>query len=116
MWKIAAFIGTNIVTSQIFWEEIWMSCVVECTRLMQCKIYDTMLELSPNLQAARVQMVFSIVVGIAGIPIALVSGKCTNFIVEEQGKVKASIAARVVLNISRLLLYVLSLCSGLLSL
>lgn len=116
MWKIAAFIGTNTVTSQIFWEEIWMSCVVKSTKLMQCKIFDTMLALSPVLQAAGVLMVFSIVVGITGIPIALVSGKCTNFIVEEQGKVKASIAARVVLIISGLLLYVLSLCSGLLSL
>ncbi|XP_016145498.1 claudin-4-like [Sinocyclocheilus grahami] len=83
MWRVTAFIGTNIVTSQIFWEGIWMSCVVESTGQMQCKVYDSMLALSPDLKAARVLMVFSIVVGIAGILVALVSGKCTDIIVND---------------------------------
>ncbi|XP_058601324.1 claudin-4-like [Onychostoma macrolepis] len=97
MWRVTAFIGTNIVTSQIFWEGIWMSFVVESTGQMQCKVYDSMLALSPDLKAARVLLVFSILVGIAGILVALVSGKCTNFIAEERGKVKASIVAGVLL-------------------
>ncbi|XP_055051699.2 claudin-like protein ZF-A89 [Misgurnus anguillicaudatus] len=99
-WRVSAFIGTNIVTSQIFWEGIWMSCVVESTGQMQCKVYDSMLALSPDLQGARALVVVSIVSGMAGIFMALVSGKCTNFIVEEIGKMKASIAAGVVLIIS----------------
>lgn len=66
MWSVTAFIGTNIVTSQIFWEGIWMSCVVESTGQMQWKVYDSMLALSPDLKAARVLLVFSILVGIAG--------------------------------------------------
>ncbi|KAI7800416.1 claudin-4-like [Triplophysa rosa] len=103
MWRVTAFIGTNIVTSQIFWEGIWMSCVVESTGQMQCKVYDSMLALSPDMQAARALMVISIVVGIAGILMALVSGKCTNFIAEQGGKIKASVAAGVVLIISGLL-------------
>ncbi len=61
-----------------------MSCVVESTGQMQCKVYDSMLALSPDLKAARVLLVFSILVGIAGILVALVSGKCTNFIAEEK--------------------------------
>ncbi|XP_043114509.1 claudin-4-like [Puntigrus tetrazona] len=102
-WKVTAFIGTNIVTSQVFWEGIWMSCVVESTGQMQCKVYDSMLALSPDLIAARVLLVFSILVGIAGILVALVSGKCTNFIAEERGKVKASIVAGVLLMVSGVL-------------
>lgn len=34
---------------------------------MQCKVYDSMLALSPDLQADRVLMVFSIVVGVVGL-------------------------------------------------
>lgn len=103
MWRVTAFIGTNIMTSQIFWEGIWMSCVVESTGQMQCKVYDSMLALSPDMQAARALVVISIVVGIAGILMALVSGKCTNFIAEQGGKIKASIGAGVVLIISGVL-------------
>ncbi|XP_016362278.1 claudin-like protein ZF-A89 [Sinocyclocheilus anshuiensis] len=103
MWRVTAFIGTNIVTSQIFWEGIWMSCVVESTGQMQCKVYDSMLALSPDLKAARVLVVFSIVVGIAAILVALVSGKCTDFIAEERGKVKASIVSGLVLMVSGVL-------------
>ncbi|KAA0701687.1 Claudin-like protein ZF-A89 [Triplophysa tibetana] len=102
MWRVTAFIGTKIVTSQIFWEGIWMSCVVGSTGQMQCKAYDSMLALSPDMQAARALMVISMVVGIAGILMALVSAKCTNFIAEQDGKIKASVAAGVVLIISGL--------------
>lgn len=62
-----------------------------------------MLTLSPDLMAARVLLVFSILVGIAGILVALVSGKCTNFIAEESGKVKASIVSGVLLMVSGVL-------------
>ncbi|KAK2881535.1 hypothetical protein Q8A67_018803 [Cirrhinus molitorella] len=103
MWRVTAFIGTNIVTAQIFWEGIWMSCVVESTGQMQCKVYDSMLALSPDMQAARVLAIFSILVGIAGILVAFISGKCTNFIAEERGKVKASIVAGVLLMVSGVL-------------
>jgi len=69
---------------------------------MQCKVYDSRLALRPDLQDDSVLMVFSILVGVARIPVTLVSGKCTN-LNKEQGKVKASIAAVVVLMISGLL-------------
>lgn len=59
-----------------------------------------MVALSADLKAARVLVVFSILVGITGILLPLVSGKCTNFITEERGKVKASIVAGVLLMVS----------------
>ncbi|XP_054883888.1 claudin-4-like [Poeciliopsis prolifica] len=103
MWRVTAFIGNNIVTSQIMWEGIWMSCVVQSTGQMQCKVYDSMLALSNDLQGARALVVVSIVVGVVGLLIAFVGGKCTNFIPEEKAKAKASVAAGAVLIVSGVL-------------
>ncbi|XP_035009883.2 claudin-4 [Hippoglossus stenolepis] len=100
MWRVSAFIGSNIVTSQIIWEGIWMSCVVQSTGQMQCKIYDSMLALSADLQAARALMVVSIVTGIIGLLVAFAGGKCTNFIPGQRAKARASVAAGVMLIIS----------------
>ncbi|XP_042271077.1 claudin-4-like [Thunnus maccoyii] len=103
MWRVTAFIGNNIVTSQTMWEGIWMSCVVQSTGQMQCKVYDSMLALSTDLQGARALVVVSIITGIAGLLIAFAGGKCTNFIPEERAKARASVAAGVVLIISGIL-------------
>ncbi|XP_012727939.2 claudin-4 [Fundulus heteroclitus] len=102
-WRVTAFVGNNIVTSQVIWEGLWMNCVVQSTGQMQCKVYDSMLALSSDLQGARALMVVSIVVGITGILIAFVAGKCTNFIAEEEAKAKASVAAGAILIISGVL-------------
>ncbi|XP_073171648.1 claudin-4-like isoform X2 [Lepidochelys kempii] len=53
MWKVTAFIGSNIVVAQVFWEGLWMNCVYESTGQMQCKIYDSLLDLSSDLQGFR---------------------------------------------------------------
>ncbi|XP_017292640.3 claudin-4-like [Kryptolebias marmoratus] len=103
MWRVTAFIGNNIVTSQVIWEGIWMSCVVQSTGQMQCKVYDSMLALSTDLQGARALVVVSIITGIVGLLIAFVGGKCTNFIPEESAKAKASVGAGVILLISGIL-------------
>uniref|UniRef100_A0A672SRJ6 Claudin b n=1 Tax=Sinocyclocheilus grahami TaxID=75366 RepID=A0A672SRJ6_SINGR len=78
MWKVTAFIGSNIITAQTSWEGIWMNCVVQSTGQMQCKVYDSMLALSSDLQAARALTIISIVIGILGIMLAMAGGKCTN--------------------------------------
>uniref|UniRef100_A0A3Q3VXT9 Uncharacterized protein n=1 Tax=Mola mola TaxID=94237 RepID=A0A3Q3VXT9_MOLML len=100
MWRVSAFIGNNIVTSEVMWEGIWMSCMVQSTGQMQCKVYDSMLALSPDLQGAWALMVVSIVTGIVGLLTAFAGGKCTNFIPEKRAKAKASVTAGVVLIIS----------------
>ncbi|XP_070684796.1 claudin-4-like [Pempheris klunzingeri] len=105
-WRVTAFIGNSIVTSQTIWEGIWMSCVVQSTGQMQCKVYDSMLALGTDLQAARALVVVSIVTGIVGLLIAFAGGKCTNFIPEERAKARASVAAGVVLIISGLLCFI----------
>ncbi|XP_062867108.1 claudin-4-like [Trichomycterus rosablanca] len=103
MWRVTAFIGSNIVTSQVAWDGIWMNCVVQSTGQMQCKVYDSMLALSSDLQAARALTVISIVIGILGIMLAMAGGKCTNCVEEESAKAKVAVAAGVVFIISGVL-------------
>ncbi|KAK3534029.1 hypothetical protein QTP86_000641 [Hemibagrus guttatus] len=85
-WRVSAFIGANIVTAQIIWEGIWMTCVVQSTGQMQCKIYDSMLALSADLQAARAMIIISILAGVIGIMASIAGGKCTNCIENSRAK------------------------------
>ncbi|XP_068441968.1 claudin-4-like [Clinocottus analis] len=93
MWRVSAFIGVNIVTAQTIWEGIWMNCVVQSTGQMQCKIHDSMLALSADLQAARALTIISILVGIVGVMVAMMGAKCTNCVDEESAKARVMIAA-----------------------
>uniref|UniRef100_A0AAY4ATQ8 Claudin n=1 Tax=Denticeps clupeoides TaxID=299321 RepID=A0AAY4ATQ8_9TELE len=95
MWRVTAFIGVNIVTAQVAWEGIWMSCVVQSTGQMQCKVYDSMLALPQDLQAARALCIISIVLGVLGILVSTVGAKCTNCIEEKGAKARVMIAAGI---------------------
>ncbi|KAM6986937.1 claudin-4-like [Aplochiton taeniatus] len=106
MWRVTAFIGSNIVTSQTVWEGIWMSCVVQSTGQMQCKVYDSMLALSSDLQAARALTVVSIVVGVFAILLAVAGGKCTNCVEDEASKAKVGVAAGVAFIVAAILVLV----------
>ncbi|XP_013872355.1 claudin-3 [Austrofundulus limnaeus] len=79
IWKVTAFIGANIITAQIIWEGLWMNCITQSTGQMQCKIYDSMLALPQDLQAARAMTVISIVLGILGVLISIVGAKCMKW-------------------------------------
>ncbi|XP_034024498.1 claudin-3-like [Thalassophryne amazonica] len=95
MWRVTAFIGSNIVTAQIIWEGLWMNCVVQSTGQMQCKFYDSMLALSQDLQAARALTVISILIAILAVLIAIAGAKCTNCIEDEASKAKVMIISGV---------------------
>uniref|UniRef100_A0A3Q2Q9H0 Claudin n=1 Tax=Fundulus heteroclitus TaxID=8078 RepID=A0A3Q2Q9H0_FUNHE len=53
MWKVTPFVGANIVTAQVFWEGLWMNCVIQSTGHLQCKAYDSVLALPQDLQGSR---------------------------------------------------------------
>uniref|UniRef100_A0A672SQI0 Claudin n=1 Tax=Sinocyclocheilus grahami TaxID=75366 RepID=A0A672SQI0_SINGR len=53
-WKVSAFIGANIVTSQIIWDGLWMNCVVQSTGQMQCMVYDSLLALPQDQQENKI--------------------------------------------------------------
>ncbi|XP_078404644.1 claudin-4-like [Cetorhinus maximus] len=96
MWRVTAFIGNNIVVAQIIWEGLWMNCIVQSTGQMQCKVYDSLLALSQDLQASRALTVISLVVGVLGILVSIVGGKCTNCIENEATKAKVTIISGII--------------------
>ncbi|XP_042271112.1 claudin-4-like [Thunnus maccoyii] len=102
-WKVTAFVGQNIVTAQTTWEGIWMTCVTQSTGQMQCKVYDSMLALSQDLQAARALLIISILIGIFGILLSIAGGKCTNCVEDETSKAKIGVAAGVIFIIAGVL-------------
>uniref|UniRef100_A0A3B5LS27 Claudin n=1 Tax=Xiphophorus couchianus TaxID=32473 RepID=A0A3B5LS27_9TELE len=83
MWRVTAFIGANIVTAQNIWEGLWMNCVTQSTGQMQCKVYDSMLALTQDLQASRAMTIIAIILGVLGVMISIVGAKCTNCIEDE---------------------------------
>ncbi|XP_074466232.1 claudin-4-like [Sebastes fasciatus] len=95
MWKVTAFIGANIITSQTIWEGLWMNCVTQSTGQMQCKIYDSLLALPQELQASRAMMIIAIILGVLGVMISIVGAKCTNCIEDEASKAKVMIIAGI---------------------
>ncbi|XP_037670409.1 claudin-3 [Choloepus didactylus] len=96
MWRVTAFIGSNIITSQTIWEGLWMNCVVQSTGQMQCKVYDSLLALPQDLQAARALIVVAILLAAFGLLVALVGAQCTNCVQDDTAKAKITIVAGVV--------------------
>ncbi|XP_067393761.1 claudin-3-like [Emydura macquarii macquarii] len=96
MWRVTAFIGNNIVTAQIIWEGLWMNCVVQSTGQMQCKVYDSMLALPQDLQAARALVVIAIVLAVLGLLVALIGAQCTRCVEDESTKAKITIVSGVI--------------------
>ncbi|XP_026533364.1 claudin-4-like [Notechis scutatus] len=93
MWKVTAFIGPNIVTAQTTWEGLWMSCVVQSTGQMQCKVYDSMLALPQDMQTARALMVICVLLALFGLMVGIVGAKCTNCVEEEDTKARIIIVS-----------------------
>ncbi|XP_040829720.1 claudin-3 [Ochotona curzoniae] len=103
MWRVSAFIGSSIITAQIIWEGLWMNCVVQSTGQMQCKVYDSLLALPQDLQAARALIVVAILVAAFGLFVALVGAQCTNCVQDETTKAKITIVAGVLFLLAALL-------------
>lgn len=87
-WKVTAFIDSNIVVAQTIWDGLWMSCVVQSTGQMQCKVHDSVLSLTGDLQTARALTVISAVLGVVALAVTVAGAQCTNCIREETVKVR----------------------------
>ncbi|XP_036621917.1 claudin-3 [Trichosurus vulpecula] len=103
MWRVSAFIGASIVTAQITWEGLWMNCVVQSTGQMQCKVYDSLLALPQDLQAARALLIVAILLAAFALLVALVGAQCTNCVQDETSKAKITIVAGVIFLLAGLL-------------
>ncbi|XP_035998869.1 claudin-4-like [Fundulus heteroclitus] len=106
MWRVGAFIGVNIITTQVTWEGLWMNCVVQSTGQMQCRVHDSMPGLPQDLQAARAIVIISVIVGVFGILTAIVGGKCTNCVKDEASKANACMVSGVIFIITALLILI----------
>ncbi|XP_049582161.1 claudin-4 [Syngnathus scovelli] len=70
MWRVSAFIGANLIVMEVLWEGLWMNCYNQADIKMQCKVYDSLLILPVELQAARGLMVVSVVVVLIALVVA----------------------------------------------
>uniref|UniRef100_A0A3Q3JWT0 Uncharacterized protein n=1 Tax=Monopterus albus TaxID=43700 RepID=A0A3Q3JWT0_MONAL len=77
MWRVSAFIGENIIVMETRWEGLWMNCYRQANIRMQCKVYDSLLFLPPDLQAARGLMCSSVALTAIAVIVAAVGMKCT---------------------------------------
>nr|XP_019943731.1 PREDICTED: claudin-8-like [Paralichthys olivaceus] len=78
MWKVTAFIGANIIVMETRWEGLWMNCYRQANIRMQCKAYDSLLFLPPELQAARGLMCCSLALSGLGLLVALAGMRCIS--------------------------------------
>lgn len=44
-WKASSYAGDNIITAQAMYQGLWKSCVSQSTGQIQCKVYDSLLQL-----------------------------------------------------------------------
>uniref|UniRef100_A0A3B4UEU0 Claudin 8.2 n=1 Tax=Seriola dumerili TaxID=41447 RepID=A0A3B4UEU0_SERDU len=87
MWKVTAFIDANIIVMETRWEGLWMNCYRQANIRMQCKVYDSLLFLPPDLQAARGLMCSSVAVTTFALIVSAVGMKCTR-VVDHRARTK----------------------------
>ncbi|KAM4627621.1 claudin-4-like [Polymixia lowei] len=78
MWRVTAFIGANLIVMETLWEGLWMNCYRQANIRMQCKIYDSLLILPRDLQAARGLMCLSIVLVFVALLVTACGMRCTR--------------------------------------
>ncbi|KAM6156012.1 claudin-6 [Rhynchocyon petersi] len=103
MWKVTAFIGSSIMVAQVMWEGLWMSCVVQSTGQMQCKVYDSLLALPQDLQTARALCVISLLVALLGLLVYIAGAKCTTCVEDKDVKARLVLTSGIIFIISGVL-------------
>ncbi|XP_037534220.1 claudin-8-like [Nematolebias whitei] len=78
-WKVSAFIGANLIVMEELWEGLWMTCYRQIDINMQCKVYDSLLILPAELQAARGLMCASVVLVFVSLVVTVLGIKRTNW-------------------------------------
>ncbi|XP_058600538.1 claudin-17 [Onychostoma macrolepis] len=91
MWKVTAFIGENIIVMETRWEGLWMTCFRQANIHMQCKVYDSLLFLPPDLQAARGLTCCALALSGVGLLVSLVGLRCMSCL-RDQPRAKSLIA------------------------
>ncbi|XP_076828078.1 claudin-1 [Brachyhypopomus gauderio] len=112
-WKMSSYAGDNIITAQAVYEGLWQSCVYQSTGQLQCKIYDSLLQLPMEIQAARGFMVAGILLSGVAILVAMVGMKCTKCLSEDkQTKNKVALTGGVIFIIAGICGFVATIWYG----
>ncbi|KAF7669767.1 hypothetical protein LDENG_00124380 [Lucifuga dentata] len=83
-WKASSYTGDNIITALAMYEGLWKSCASQSTGQIQCKEYDSFLQLPAIVMGTRGLMLVSIVLCLISILVAMVGMKCTTCLAENQ--------------------------------
>lgn len=78
MWKVSAFIGPNLIVMETQWQGLWMACIRQVDINMQCKVYDSLLILPADIQAARGLMCTAILLAFLAVLVSIIGMSGTN--------------------------------------
>ncbi|KAM9844489.1 claudin-1 [Aulostomus maculatus] len=103
-WKASSYAGDNIITAQALYEGLWKSCASQSTGQVQCKVYDSLLQLPAIVLGTRGLMLASILLSLIAVMVAGVGMKCTTCLADQpEQKDKVALAGGVIFIIAGLL-------------
>nr|XP_020442395.1 claudin-1-like [Monopterus albus] len=103
-WKASSYAGDNIITAQALYEGLWKTCASQSTGQIQCKVYDSLLQLPAVVQAARGLMLSSIVLCLISVLVEMVGMKCTTCMADQpEQKDKVAMIGGIIFIIAGLL-------------
>ncbi|KAM6919429.1 claudin-1 [Lycodopsis pacificus] len=103
-WKASSYAGDNIITAQAMYEGLWKSCASQSTGQVQCKVYDSLLQLPGIVQGTRGLMLSSILLCFISILVDMVGMRCTTCMADQpEQKDKVALAGGVIFIIAGVL-------------
>ncbi|XP_068196920.1 claudin-1 [Antennarius striatus] len=103
-WKASSYAGDNIITAQAMYEGLWRTCVSQSTGQVQCKVYDSLLQLPGIVQGTRGLMLASILLSFISILVETVGMRCTTCMADNpEQKDKVALTGGVIFIIAGLL-------------
>ncbi|XP_061695137.1 claudin-1 [Syngnathoides biaculeatus] len=103
-WKASSYAGDNIITAQALYEGLWKSCASQSTGQVQCKVYDSLLQLPAIVVGTRGLMLSAILLCLIALLLAAVGMKCTTCLADQpEQKNKVALTGGIILIIAGLL-------------
>ncbi|XP_056297232.1 claudin-4-like, partial [Pseudoliparis swirei] len=96
----------NLVTGQNIWDSLWMNCVMQSTGQMQCKLNESVMSLTRDLQAGRALVIISLIFGFIGIMITFIGAKCMGCLDKDSSKAKVVIMGGCFIIVSAVLILI----------
>lgn len=76
-WKVSTVAG-SVITSSTLYENLWKACAKDSTGVSNCRDFESLLALPGYVQGCRALMIVSLLLGLAGVIVALLGLKCTK--------------------------------------